>query len=291
MNGPALYEWLVLLIALAALVWLAIENARVKKREMGQKSEHGFGTFSRPQRVVNGAGFTLPYGFVWLEIALIALAIGLLSVELFPAPWWSGLLIAVFIAVILWSVLANTAQKRAVRFEEKLIDATELMIATLQSGETPKNALRSVAHHGDPPVRSQFKALVSLLDVGVEIQRALRPIVLGYDSEGLRLFANTMVAKSTMGGDLEPILFSLNKVLRERQEHRLRMTSQMSGAKLASLGIAASPYVILVFYVFEKPDWIERVFASPLGTALFVAAVFIQMMGFLWLGRLTRLES
>lgn len=289
MEHLEIFELAVLVVTIVvAVIFLRPKSTAAASDRNG---EPGFGTVGWQQRIVNGAGLTMNYLFVWFAMLLAGITLALVILELFAVPWWAGLLAALLFPYILWSLLTSVAHRRAVRFEEKLIDAVDLMISLLQSGETPLNALRGVAENGEEPVRSQFNLLVQRLDFGMEIYRALRPIIRGYDSEGLRLFANTLAVKFTLGGDLSPMLESLNQVLRDRYRYRVQVSSQMSGPRLASLAIAASPYVILAFYAFRKPDWIDRIFNSTAGTALFVGAVIVQILGFVWLGRLARSES
>jgi tight adherence protein B len=283
-------EWVVLA---GALIVMAISLASMRRPDEiedgeGNADDQGFGTVSRPQRIVDGAGLDLPFWLVWLFFILVGMGVALLLMDRFYLPAWLGGLIALLIPYCLWNVISEIARRRSVRFEERLIDGIDLMISVLQCGETPRKALEAVAENGEQPVRDQFKYLVRRLEYGMGMHRALRPMVRRYDSEGLRLFANTLAAKSNVGGDMVPILVSLNKVLRDRYRHRERISSQMTGSKLASVLIGLSPYVIFIFYVYRKPEWIDRIFESSLGTSLFIGAVCIQILGFVWLNRLAR---
>jgi tight adherence protein B len=287
-------EWALLASAVLLLIYTLIRMSGGGKQDDSAESlpggEEGFGSVKRPQRIVDGAGIEAPYQLVWLIFGLAGAAAALMLMERFFIPSWLGVVIALLIPFSFWSVLGAVARRRANRFEEKLIDAVDLMIGVLSCGETPKEALTGVAEYGEQPVRRQFQFLKRRVDLGMSMQRALRPTVRLYDSEGLRLFSSTLAAKYAAGGDMVPVLKSLNKVLRERYRHRQRVYSQLTGAKLASLAIAASPYVIFTFYVFRKPEWIDNLFSSSMGTTLFVVAVCFQLIGFIWLNRLSRAE-
>ena len=288
METLEILEWAVLIGAIIVMLIVVARILLADEDAGGDSDEQGFGRVNRFQRIVDGAGLDVPFWFVWLFFLLVGTGIGLVIMDRFLAPFWLGILIALLVAYCLWNVLREIARRPSIRFEEKLIDSIDMIISVLECGETPRKALEAVAENGERPVRGEFKQLVRRLGFGMEIHRALRPMVKRYDSEGLRLFANTLAAKFTVGGDMVPILVSLNKVLRDRYRHRERVTSQMAGSRLASLFIAASPYIIFGFFVFFKPEWIDRIFESSLGTNLFIAAVCIQIFGFVWLNRLVR---
>ena len=124
----------------------------------------------------------------------------------------------------------------------------------------------------------------------MNVRRALQRIDLGYDCEGVRLFTRTVIAKWQAGGDLAPVLETVNQVLRERIRIRWRLDSQMSGARLAQMLTALMPYVLIPFFLWQRPDWIDRLRDHPLGPKLFFGAVVVQILGLLWMRRIMRIE-
>ena len=72
--------------------------------------------------------------------------------------------------------------------------------AALHAGENPTQALGSAAELAEQPVRAELRELSRRLAAGVGIGEAVEPLVRGYDSEGVRLFSQTLIVKWRSGG-------------------------------------------------------------------------------------------
>jgi Flp pilus assembly protein TadB len=164
------------------------------------------------------------------------------------------------------------------------------MVGSLEAGENPTQAFASAAEASRSLVRREFREVARRLTLGMHIRRALRRIIEGYDSEGVRLFTQTLIAKWEVGGDLIPIVESVARVIRERLKVSLHLKSQLAGARISSVMIALIPYALVPFFLWQRPESLERLLDHPLGPTLLTLAVLLQIIGFLWLRRLLRIE-
>ncbi len=222
--------------------------------------------------------------------ALLSVIVLLGVLEAFPGNFAAAVLAALLATWLPWSLLGTWARRRARRFEEKLVDAVAFMTSALQAGENPTRALTSAAAAAEGAVATELRGVVDRLDAGQEIWRALQPMVEGYDSEGTRLFAQTLIAKWATGGDLAPVLQRVNKIMRERLAMRLRLQSELAGARLGALIIALLPYLLIPVLLWRRPEWARALFVHPLGLQLFFSALLLQLVGILWLRRIMRFE-
>ncbi len=193
-------------------------------------------------------------------------------------------------AYLLWLSIKYVARQRARRFELKLIDAVRFMVSALKAGENLTQAFASAAEAADGTVRREFLEVAHRLGVGMSVRRALRRIDEGYDSEGTRLFTRTIIAKWQVGGDLAPVLETVNRVIRERLRVRWRLNSQLAGARLAVVLVMVMPYLLIPFFFWQRPDWIARLRDDPLGPRLLFGAVLLQIVGVIWMRRLMRIQ-
>jgi Flp pilus assembly protein TadB len=164
------------------------------------------------------------------------------------------------------------------------------MVSALFAGEGLEAALRSAADASAPMVAAELNEIGDRLEVGMEMEQAVSRMAESRDSEGVRLFTRTLVAKIQSGGDLAPVLKSVAQIMRDRIRMRLRLQAQMAGARLAAIMIAILPYVLLPVFLWRRPEWLSSLFGHPFGVQLFIAAILLQIVGFLWLRRLMRVE-
>ncbi len=304
--------WLELLLLLLALVaiaafgldlgrgWLRNRRQREHLERLAEGSADDSGTAAddrlavppgRVERRLRAAGIGIGPAVVASALVLLAVLIGLGVLRAFPGAFFAAAL-AAFLAVALpWSLLGAWARWRVGRFEEKLVDAVGFMASALEAGENPLGALATAADAAEPPAAAALDGVVRQLAAGSSIERALTLVIRGYDSEGTRLFTQTLIAKWRAGGDLAPILQRVAQLMRERLAMRLRLKSEMAGARISAVIVAVLPYCVLPVMLWRRPDWIRVFFEHPLGTRMIFVALLLQLLGFLWLRRLFRIEG
>ncbi len=284
------------LFALVAIVVAFVSNRRHKRQQEMAVPEPGTaetGAESEPdddllQRRLHAAGLHISS---WTFIALIfavALAASLFVLNLFVGLLLPAVITFILVAFILYNVVFETALRRALRFEQKLVDAIDLLIGALRSGENPAQAIAAAAEVAEPPVKDEFLEVANRLQLGLTIRRAQARLLERYDCEGVRLFTSALAAKWAAGGDLAPVLGVVNQIIRERLRYRLRLQSQLAGARIASVIVALSPYLLLMAFQWRNPEWIERLISHPAGPPLLFGAIGLQVLGFLWLRRLMK---
>lgn len=250
-------------------------------------SSNGHGAWERRLRAAGLRGS--PAGYLSLAIlisGLAALTVGFLV----PFTILPALLGGLVCFGILWEVLVWRGRRRAFRFEEQLVDALDLMVAGLTGGQTAEQALASAGEASEEPLRSEFRELLDRLNLGLSPVRALGRMIEFFDSEGVRLFGQTLEVKWEAGGDLARVLRAVADILRERVRQRRELRSQLAGAQWSSIFVAFFPYLVLPVFAALRPHWISSVFQDPLGLQLFFGAVVLQLLGFLWIRRLVRIE-
>lgn len=246
------------------------------------------GAVERRLRAAGVAWGTTTYYSAMIVVAILAF---LLFLELLPGQLLAAALASLVILWISWSLLGSWARHRATAFEEKLADAVGYMTSALEVGENPTGALASAANSAEGAVSRELAQVVTRLEAGTAIRPAMWPMAASYDSEGLRLFSQTLIAKWTAGGDMAPILRSITRIIHDRLAMRLRLRSELAGARLSAVLVAMMPYALIPVLLWRRPEWIGSLIRHPLGLQLLVAAVLLQLVGFIWLWRIMRIEK
>lgn len=301
-------EIILLLVALAALVLLALDLRRGPRRREQEREYLERLAAEEPDEdpsadeaalrppsgrvgsLLRGAGLGLGViPFLALCFVLGALAcLGILTLS--TRAWLAAVMVGILAAWIPLVILREWARWRSWRFEERLVEAVEFMASALAAGENPAQALGSAAVAARQPVRGELEAVGRRLDAGDRPDNALAPLVRRYDSEGTRLFVQTLAVKWRAGGDLAALLRSVAEVMRERVRISLRLRSELAGVQISAVIIAILPYLLIPFFLAMRPTWAPSLLGHPLGPTLLGFAVALQLFGFLWLRRILRVE-
>jgi tight adherence protein B len=243
---------------------------------------------SRLQRRLRGAGLPIP-PILFLALTLVlGVVVFFALLNAFPGVYLAAGLLALLIMLIPYVLIGEIGRWRAWRFEEKLISAVDFLVGALRAGENPTKALSSAADVARDPVQAELKEVVSRLNAGEEIGRALARLRERYDSEGVRLFVQTLIVKWRAGGDLAPVMRSVAAIMRERVRVTLRLRSELTAVQVAAVVLAILPYLAIPFLLWQRPTWAPSLLSHPLGPTLLVIAVALQVIGFLWLRRMLR---
>jgi len=301
-----IYEIVLLMLALGVAIFAGSELWRESRRRHAER-EHldrmagdatgGDDTRAeerRPGRLgrrLRAAGLALPAWAFVAAVLVAAAAFGLMVWAVLPQIAIAGVLAAILAAWVPFSMIEASAYRRARKFLEKLVDAVDVMCAALDGGEPPPNALATAAAAAEPPAKAELRESYQRIQIGFSVRRSFARMVERYDSEGVRLITQTLVVKWQAGGDLSPVLRSVNQVARERLRQDRELRTHLAGAQASAVMTALLPYLLLPVFVWKRPDWFRDLTGSALGLQLLTAAVLLQFVGFLWLRRLMRVQQ
>ncbi len=284
------FEILLLILAIVVVALLGADLWRRRDRATDDEGASPVGREGRISHAMKRAG--LPGGIVGFVVlaAVVALVVYLVVVAINPLAWWIGLLLSLLAVYLLWTAIRGWGRRRAQRFEVRLVDAIDTMIGGLLAGENTTQAMATAAEAAQEPVRTELEEAVNRLSVGMSMREALSRMVDRYDSEGVRIFAQTLIARSQTGGDLAPVLRSVNRLIRERIRMRQRLHSYLIGARASAIAMALLPYLVIAFIYWQRPGWFDSLMNDAVGFRLLLFAVILQVLGFLWLRRIMRVE-
>jgi tight adherence protein B len=223
-------------------------------------------------------------------LVLIGVLVALAVLTMAPGLYWAAPLAGLAMVWLIWSTMIEAARQRAWRFENRLVDAIDLTVGALSAGQSPSDALSSGADGAMEPVRSELSEVAAQLRASVPVERAVRQMVLRYDSESVRIFTQLLIAKWEIGGPLAPALQAVTRAMRHSVSLRGKLYTHIAGAQTGAIMVAILPYLLIAIFAWKRPEALAIVWALPWGPQLFVTAIFLQLAGFIWLRRILRIE-
>lgn len=271
-------------LALVILVFFAVRillgqssGSRIVAEWRPQGLRQFFATIER--FYLSLAGWRVPVVLGVAPLLVLSAAVWLVFLELTPGSALVPALAALTFALGCLGLMRDFCQWKTQRFEERLVEAVDLMVAVLRVGENPRSALVQVARLMREPVGRECGDVVRRLDQGLELEQAVQRMVSVYDAEGTRLFVQALRAKWGAGGDLAEVLNGVSRSIRERMRTTLQMRGQLSGVAYAGVMLAGMPYALYAFFLLSQPGWVESIHAHALGQQLLHWALGLQVLG------------
>ncbi|MGI9392946.1 MAG: type II secretion system F family protein, partial [Parvibaculales bacterium] len=176
--------------------------------------------------------------------------------------------------------LLKTLTRRRLRaFEEKFVDAIDIIVRGVRSGLSVNQCLQIIANEMDAPVGGEFSRLMENLDLGVSVSDALKRLSERVPSAEVQFFSVVLSVQQQTGGNLAESLQNLSHVLRERRKLRSKIISISQEAKVSAGIIGALPIVVSLALYFVAPEYITVMFTTLIGQILIAAAVIWMAMG------------
>lgn len=198
--------------------------------------------------------------------------------------------IAVFLGLIPYLYARYKKIRRIYQFEQQFPDALDMLTSALRAGLAFTGAIQVVADESPDPVAKEFRILFEENRLGLDMKEALKKLGGRVDSAELRLFVTAVILQRETGGNLSEILEGTAAVIRDRFRILGDVRSMTAQARLSGFILAILPIAMAVFIMFVAPDYLKGLAADPLGKYMIVAAVVMQVVGFLIMRRIVNIR-
>ncbi len=197
---------------------------------------------------------------------------------------------AAFGAVLPYLHLRRKRDQRMRAFEEALPEAIDLLGRALRAGHPLSSGLKMVADETTEPIAGEFRRVFEEQRFGLGMEESLLGMADRIPLVDVRIFVTAVLIQREVGGNLAEILDKLSYVIRQRfsimrQLRTFTAQGRMSGYILGGLPIMLG----LVLFVINREDMVA--FAThPLGRTLMMTAVFLQIVGYIVISRIVKIE-
>jgi tight adherence protein B len=93
-----------------------------------------------------------------------------------------------------------------------------------------------------------------------------------------------------VGGNLAEVLDQVNETIRERSEIKGHIKSLAAEGKFSAYILMALPVAIVLLLLVMNPEYMNKMFTTPLGWVMVVAAIVLMTVGGLWMRKIIDLK-
>lgn len=223
---------------------------------------------------------------LWMVTTFAPLVIGLLfSLHVVAV---TGLTIVGF--AIPPVMVYNAKLKKEQLFNKQLSEAMTIMGNCMRAGYSFQQAMESVAKEMQPPISAEFGRVVKEINYGVSMEKALTSMVNRVNNKDLELLVAAVLTSAQVGANLSDLLDTIADTVTERIRMREEIQVMTAQGRLSGIIIGLLPVFIVVFMMVTNPSYFTDFVMTPIGRILLVAAVFMEIIGFIVINKIVDLK-
>ena len=187
-------------------------------------------------------------------------------------------------------ILRYLKVRRLNKFSTQLEDALNMISGALKAGFSINQALEEVAEQDIHPLSVEFRLLTQEIRLGVSIEQALDNMSRRLESEDFELVAVAISTARKTGGELTSTLSRVAGLIRERVRISQKVRALTAMGRLQAIMIGLMPYLLLLGMYHVSPTLINSFFSTPAGIIGLILVTIMDVAGFLWIRKITKIE-
>ena len=187
-------------------------------------------------------------------------------------------------------VLNALASKRRRKFDEQLGDTLQLLSGSLRAGHSILRAIDAAAKESQAPTSEEMRRVITETSLGRDLLVSLNDTAERMRNEDFVWIAQGIQINREVGGNLAEVLDQVNETIRERSEIKGHIKALAAEGKFSAYILMALPVAIVVLLMFTNPAYMNKMFTTPLGWVMVVAAVVLMTIGGLWMRKIIDLK-
>jgi tight adherence protein B len=239
------------------------------------------------------AGLGLKVSEYFLLRLLLGALLAVLAFLLISSSFW-GLLFTVVLAFVGFMIPAWYASslkgRRISAINAQLVEGLGLIANSLRSGFAFTQSVEMACKQLQSPLKDEFERFLQDIQLGAKQEEALLRMVSRTGSYDVEMMVTTILVQKTTGGNLSEILDNVAETIRERERLQGEIRSLTASQRLT--GIILSIYPIFLFAIFTliAYDLMSVLWTTEGGRVLLAVAAVLQVMGFITIRRILRLD-
>jgi tight adherence protein B len=226
-----------------------------------------------------------------LFILSIGLAVGIGSMTLIATRSVPIAAVATIIGAILPTAYVRRKRtKRLNAFEEFLPESIDLVGRALRAGHPLSAGFKMAADDGLEPVSGEFRRVFEEQRFGLPVHDSLLALADRVNLVDVRILVTAILIQREVGGNLAEILDNLSAVIRARFTIRRQIRVYTAQGRMTGYLLSVLPLFIFTILYMLNPQYMSILFTDPIGKIMIVVAITMQLMGFLWIRKIIKIE-
>jgi len=227
------------------------------------------------------------------ELLLMSAALGTLGLALpglFGKPPTFGAALGLALAVLPWWRVASRRNKRIERIERQFPEALDLMGRAMRAGHSFPSAVKMVADEMAEPLGRDFRILFDEMNYGVPANEALLHLADRVPVSDVSYFVVAVMIQRESGGNLAELLDKISVIVRDRLNLLGEIRTLSAEGRLSAIILTALPFGVGLVINVMNPEFLAVLWTDPAGLRMVGVAIFMMILGILWMRSIIRIR-
>ncbi len=175
-------------------------------------------------------------------------------------------------------------------FDEQLSDALNLIVNSLRAGYSTSQALEVISTEMPSPIAEEFGRVVLELQLGVPFDTAMSNLLRRMPSPDMDLVITAMSVQREVGGNLAEVLDAITFTIRERVRIKGEIKTLTAQGRITGMLITGLPFVLSGVIYLVNPGFMSGLIEDPCGWAMIGIALFLLVIGYISVRKITSIE-
>lgn len=216
----------------------------------------------------------------------IILFIGLLQIF---APFLAFVILFCILSLSLFFLYSQAQKQKEILIKQLPLFLTALSNA-LEAGYSLANAFFFIETEIEFPLRKEIHVINQKLRLQIPIEQALNTFDARMNHKDVSFFTESVLIQNRTGGNLVILFKKIAKLI----EHRLKIKQDMkaftSQGKYSGMIIASLWFISLGLFWIMSPGHIEVLFSTSAGQIMLGVSLFLELIGFFFIWRITNIK-
>ncbi len=200
----------------------------------------------------------------------------------------TGAIGSVIVGIVSLRLIASRREKQ---FSAHFPAAVELLARSVRAGESLEDSLTLAAESAQDPVKTELLHCAKQIRMGRSAASVMGDLAKRFPLMNVRIFAHIISVHRSTGGRLSETLERLAKVIRQRTEYLQKIRTLTGMGRFAALAIGYLGVFVLIYLSLLHPEYIQKLWATPLGQKMAVYALVSELIGIVWVALTLRSEE
>jgi len=200
----------------------------------------------------------------------------------------AGVLVAIFVPRL---VMSQMNKKRLAKFEEQLPDAFMLLSGSLQSGASLNMALENVVQQSPAPLSQEFGLLIKNIRLGVTLEDALLKLEKRIPLPSFIMASSAIRISREVGGNLVETINAMAAMLRRKRVMEGKIDSLTAQGRAQGTFMALLPVFLAGILSVIEPEAMSQLYTTRTGLMVLAVMVVMEVLGFMSIKRITRIDA
>lgn len=227
---------------------------------------------------------------------LLVAAVGALSAVAGAAVLWQlfapafGVVGLVVGGLVVRGYIRRAKDRRQEAFIAQMPEMARVLANATHAGLSIHTAIAIAGDELDEPAKSELQRVAVNLSFGNDIESALEEVRHRLPSREVGVLMTTLLVSARAGGSLVTSLRTIADTLEERKQTRREIRSTLAQAVATGYTVIVMTFGLLLLLNLLNPGTVQRMTENVFGQAALVFAGVLNLIGFLAIRRMTRIE-